>query len=134
MSKSVYLVFSKPPDDLPAEEYERWYHHHVRENIVVPGFVSAERLAVQPVISGTRVAPGKFESESGAADGSVPFSHLAMYEYEGSIEQIRAALFERIQSGEAPLPTWFDRIRFATWNCSSIEGRITPVPYTRRWQ
>ena len=33
MSSNLYLVFSEPPADVPAETYERWYHHHAEENL-----------------------------------------------------------------------------------------------------
>jgi hypothetical protein len=125
MSKRLYMVFSKPPDDVSEEEYDRWYHHHVRENVVVPGFLGGQRFAVNQVIAGSRVAPGRFESDNGSADSS-PFTHLAMYEYEGTIDELRAALFERIDSGQTVLPPWFDRIRFMTWDCEAIDDHVDP--------
>ena len=48
MSKSLYLVFSKPPEGVTSDEYDRWYHGHVRENIETKGFLSAERYALKP--------------------------------------------------------------------------------------
>jgi hypothetical protein len=130
MSRNLYLVFSEPPADLPAEVFDRWYHHHVRENVLVPGFLGAQRFAVAPVMAGRRTAPGTFEQTT-PDRGS--FSRLGLYEYEGTIDQLRSALFQRIESGDTPLPSWFDRIRFMTWNCSPLEERIEPTPYPNRW-
>jgi hypothetical protein len=123
---NLYLVFSKPPDEVSGEEYDRWYDQHVRENIVVPGFLAARRFAVDPVIVGSRTAPRRFAPASGDGGASVAYSHLAMYEFEGDIESLRTALFERIESGETILPEWFDEIRFATWTCTSLGDRIEP--------
>ena len=47
MSKSLYLVFSKAPEGVTSDEYDRWYHGHVRENIETKGFLSAERYRAQ---------------------------------------------------------------------------------------
>ncbi len=127
MPQNLYLVFGKPPEGVSAEEFDRWYHGHVRENIVVPGFVAGQRFAVEQTMSGSRVAPGTFQSDVGAASGPLPFSHMAMYEYGGrSVDELRADLFERIESGETVLPPWFDRVRWMTWNCRAIEDRVEP--------
>ena len=41
MSENLHLVFSKPPEGMPDEEYNQWYDSHLAEILVVPGFVSA---------------------------------------------------------------------------------------------
>ena len=128
MPKNLYLVFGAPPEGVSSEEFERWYHHHVRENIVVPGFLGGQRFAVDQTMSGSRVASGTFESDTGTAGGEPrPFKHMAMYEYEGrTIDQLRTDLFARIDSGETVLPPWFDRVKWMTWNCHAIEDRVQP--------
>jgi hypothetical protein len=110
MPDNLYLVLSKPPDGVSAEEYDRWYHHHVRENIVSPGFVSARRYAIEP----TQEEP-------------VRLSHLALYEYEGDMSVWRTDLTRRIEAGEIVLPEWFGGIRFSSWNCIPLEDRVEPV-------
>jgi hypothetical protein len=110
MAENLYLVLSKPPDGLPREEYDRWYDLHVRENIVSPGFVSARRYALEP-----------------SQDEAVPFSHLALYEYEGDMSIWRTDLTRRIESGDVVLPEWFPQIRFSSWAALPLSDRIEPV-------
>jgi hypothetical protein len=110
MSTNLYLVFSKPPDGVSPGEYDRWYHAHVRENIVSPGFLSARRFSIEPV-----------------PEETVPFDHLALYEYEGDMGTWRTDLTKRIDTGDIVLPDWFPRIRFGSWNCSPIDDRAEPV-------
>jgi hypothetical protein len=109
MPDNLYLVLSKPPEHVSPEEYDRWYHHHVRENILSPGFRSASRFSLDP-----------------ARDESVPFSHLALYEYEGEMSVWRTDLTKRIESGEIVLPEWFPEIRFSSWDCRPLEGPVQP--------
>ena len=110
MADNRYLVFSKPPDRVSASEYDRWYDLHVRENIVSPGFLSASRFSVSPA-TGT---PG-------------PFTHLALYEYEGDMQTWRTDLTARIESREIVLPEWFGEITFGSWDCLPLSDRIEPV-------
>ena len=49
MSENLHLVFSKPPEAISDEEYNRWYDFHLGEILVVPGFVSARRYRLQTV-------------------------------------------------------------------------------------
>ena len=109
MSSNVYLVFSKKPDEISAEEYDRWYHAHVRENIVSTGFTSARRYAITPA-TGT---PG-------------PYEHLALYEYEGDMSIWRQDLTRRIEQGEVVLPPWFKGITFGSWECVPIDEKALP--------
>jgi hypothetical protein len=111
MSENLYLVFSKPPDTVPADEYDRWYHDHVRENIVSPGFLSARRYAIEPV----------------PQNPPIPFSHLALYEYEGDMSIWRTDLTRRIETGDVVLPEWFPQITFGSWKCLPIDVRAEPV-------
>jgi hypothetical protein len=53
-------------------------------------------------------------------------------EHEAGIDDLRLALFDRIARGEAPLPAWFDDVRFTTWSCTPLEDRIEPAPYELR--
>jgi hypothetical protein len=113
MSSNLYLVFSRPPDGLPPEEFDRWYHHHVRENIATPGFTAGQRFAVRGVVPAGSDAAG--------------FSHLALYEYDGDIMRLRTALDERREAGEIVLPEWFPQIGFGTWDCTAIDDRVVPA-------
>ena len=107
-SDRLYLVFSTPPADVPADEYDRWYHAHARENIEVDGFRAARRYSATPVRGG----------EQGAS------RHLALYEYEGDIMALRRDLTERVRSGTIVLPEFFGRIAFESFDCAAIEPRV----------
>jgi len=110
MPENLYLVLSKPPERVSAEEYDGWYHNHVRENMVSPGFLSARRFSLEP-----------------SFDEAVPYSHLALYDYEGDMSVWRTDLTKRIETGEIVLPEWFGGIRFSSWNCLPLEGRVEPA-------
>lgn len=128
MAKQLYLVFSKPPAGVDEEEYDRWYHYHVRENVEVPGVIVGERFAANLVMSGSRVAPGRFTSDSEpAGEQMLDFTHVAVYEHEGDLADLRRALFKRIDAGETVLPDWFDEIRFMTWSFVSIDEPVRPT-------
>ena len=49
MANDLYLVFSKRPDQISAADYDRWYEKHSQENIESPGFVKAQRYAIDQV-------------------------------------------------------------------------------------
>ena len=40
MSDGLYLVFSKPPAKIAPEDYDRWYHDHLRGE---PGSARVQR-------------------------------------------------------------------------------------------
>ena len=104
----LYLVFSQPPDDVPPAEYQRWYSEHLRENLQTPGFDAGTRYALSHTVAGTEEQ----------------FSHLAAYECHGDIAQLRANLDARRENREIILPDWFSRIRFSSWHCSVVDGRV----------
>jgi hypothetical protein len=105
---NLYLVFSAPPDGVSAEEYDRWYHHHIRENLEAPGFVAGQR----------------FRLTAGGAGNEVPHRHLALYEFEGDISRWRTNLDSRIASGDIVLPEFFPRITFGSWEATPVDERV----------
>jgi hypothetical protein len=122
VSDNLYVVFSKPPDGVSWDEYNRWYEHHARENIQTPGFKGVERYAVNPVVVGKGVGP----SRASVDPGTIRYDHLAVFEFEGDIADVRADLNRRVQSGDIVLPKWFNDVPFSTWNCISIDGHVSP--------
>jgi tRNA A37 threonylcarbamoyladenosine biosynthesis protein TsaE len=108
-TRKLYLVFSKPPDRVSDDEYQRWYDVHAHENIQSPGFISARRFAVTPA----------------RGDGT-QLTHLALYEYEGEQQVWRDDLDRRIEQGRIHLPEWFGEITFQSWDCSAVSDRIEP--------
>jgi hypothetical protein len=108
MADHLYLVLSSPPEGVSAEEYDRWYHDHVRENIAQPGFHGARRYEVQP----TR------------GDGMPQHTHLAVYDYDGDLQGMGERLDRRIEAGEIVLPPWFGGIRFQSMSASALEPHV----------
>jgi hypothetical protein len=105
----MYLVFSKKPDSISAEEYDRWYELHAQENIESPGFQTVRRYSVDQV------------------NGEpAPYHHLAAYEYDGEMSEWRASLTERIASKDIRLPEWFPEITFGSFDIHPISGLMTP--------
>ena len=110
MGPNLYLVLSKPPDDVSPEEYDGWYDLHVREIVVSPGFLGARRFALEP-----------------SSDEPVPYSRLAVYEYEGELGRWSADLTRRIESGEVVLPEFHPRTRFSGWSARPLGDRVEPA-------
>jgi hypothetical protein len=114
VSTNLYLVFSKRPEAVSASDYDRWYEAHAQENIESPGFLNARRF------------------ELGQVNGApAPYEHLAVYEYEGEMDQWRAGLNERITSGAIVLPEWFPQIQFGSWDCRPRSGLLQPARLAR---
>jgi hypothetical protein len=109
VATNLYLVFSKRPETIPADEYDRWYEEHAQENIESPGFVNARRFSVNQV--------------NGPAQ---PFEHLAVYEFEGEMARWRTDLTRRIENRDVVLPEWFPQIQFGSWECSPVSGLLQP--------
>jgi hypothetical protein len=110
VAPNLYLVFSKRPEAISAADYDGWYEKHAQENIESPGFVTARRYEITHVNG-----------------PPAPFEHLALYEYEGSMEQWRTSLNGRIASGDVQLPEWFPQIQFGSWDAKPVSGLLTPA-------
>jgi hypothetical protein len=109
VSDNVYLVFSKPPQEIGAAEYGRWYEGHVRDILGVEGFAGARR----------------FDLEAARGDTSpTMYTHLALYEIDGDAHEAMDRLGQATESGQVPLPDWFGGIRFASFHTSALEGPI----------
>jgi hypothetical protein len=110
-TNNLYLVFSRRPPEIGRDEYHEWYTLHAQENIESPGFVSAQRYAIQEVQKGQPVGEEQ---------------HLAVYQYEGDMSIWRQDLTRRIENGEVNLPDFFNRIAFTSWACTPVGGLLTP--------
>jgi hypothetical protein len=109
MSKNLHLVFSRPPEGMSHDEYNRWYDFHLSEILASEGFTAARRFALHTV--------------RGEASPAM-YDYLSAYEIEGDPAQVMATLEAHVPSMK--LPEWFPRIRFASWTCISLDGRVEP--------
>ena len=87
MSTNIHLVYSRKPDSISEEDYNKWYDFHLGEILVVPGFVSAHRFK----LSGEVVDP----------DNDTVYTHLSLYEIEGDVDQVMRDLDDEAASGRA---------------------------------
>lgn len=124
MAGNLQIVFSYVPDGVTDEEFSEWYDAHLPEILSIPGFASAQRFRLEPVVTD--------------AAEPVSYRYLAMYEIEGDPDKLLEEMAklklgnidsyaERKQvdpSGPA-LPDWWDRVRFASWNCIALGERVT---------
>lgn len=123
MANKAYAVLSKPPEGISWDEYNQWYHHHARENAETPYFRNVQRYRVRPVVVGAGVG----SKNSSIETGTTMYEHLAVFQFDGgSIEDVRAHLNGRVESGEIALPEWFMRVPFSTWSCEPLEELYIP--------
>lgn len=121
MSRSLHIVFSRPPEGVSDEEFNRWYDVHLHEILSVPGWLAATRYRLDPVV----------------ADGAVRYRYLAIYEIEGDPAQALQGLadagfgskdsysaLKEVDSGMLELPEWFERAGFASWNLVPLGERV----------
>jgi hypothetical protein len=124
MGQNLQIVFSHLPDSVSDEEFCEWYDAHLPEILSIPGFVSAQRFRLEPVVTDS-VEP-------------VSYRYLALYEIEGDPETLLAEMEKRrfgtvdsyaerkaIDASGPALPEWWERARFASWNCIALGERVT---------
>ncbi len=99
----TYLVFSRPPAQIPLEDYLEWYATHARENLTADGFDAMWR----------------YRLEADRVDPLAPCEsvHAALYEVHGELPQLRLALKEAADAGRVGFPDWFGEILFASLDC-----------------
>jgi hypothetical protein len=124
MAQNLQIVFSRIPNFVDEAEFNQWYEAHLPEILSIPGFVSARRFRLEPVV---------VDSEM-----SVQYQYMALYEIEGDPDRILAAMQERqlgtvdsyrerkTHGDDGPtLPSWWGEVRFASWNCIAVGDRVT---------
>jgi hypothetical protein len=128
MGQNLQIVFSRVPDDVDDAEFNAWYDAHLNEILSIPGFMSAQRFRLEPVVV-----------DEDASD--VRYRYMAMYEIEGEPQEILEAMEamrfgtsdsyrERKEHGDdgPELPAWWDQVRFASWNCIATGERVQAPP------
>jgi hypothetical protein len=113
LADHLYLVFSAPPEGLDAAEFVAWYREHADENTQVPGFVANWRFRLEPEM----------------IDPSTPTvaTHLALYEVNRDLADLRAGLDAARVINEAGWPSWFDPTPWTSLNANAIGERV-PAP------
>jgi hypothetical protein len=124
MAQNLQLVFSHLPDAVTDAEFSEWYDAHLPEILSIPGFVSAQRFRLEPVVVDTTEP--------------TTYRYLAMYEIEGDAETLLAEMEKRrlgtvdsyaerkaLGDDGPQLPEWWGRARFASWNAIALGERVT---------
>ena len=112
MADHEYIVLSKPPEGVGAQEYNDWYDGHMREILEVPGFVSAQRSAL--TLRGSRGEAFEYE-------------YLVRYGIEGELDAALAALRAAVDGGRLYFPEWFARIRTAGFGVQPLTQIVEAV-------
>jgi hypothetical protein len=118
MENQLHLVYSRVPDSVPVEEYDKWYDFHLSEILRTPGFVAARRY---------KLIPDVVEEQN-----PIQFTHLSLYETEGAIEDVMKALWDSANQSSMDLPDWFKEIHFASWNATSLGERVHESDFEER--
>jgi hypothetical protein len=124
MPGDLQIVFSRFPDSVSEDAFNQWYDAHLPEILSIPGFVSAQRYRLDPVVVDD--------------DAAVGYRYLAVYEIEGDPDRLleemktlrlgtRDSYADRKAAGDTgpELPPWWDEVRFASWNCIAMGERVT---------
>jgi hypothetical protein len=124
MPGNLQIVFSRFPEGVSEDDFNEWSDAHLPEILSIPGFVSAQRYRLEPVVVDD--------------DVTVSYRYMALYEIEGDLEQLlvemkrlslgtRDSYADRKAGGDSgpALPTWWDEVRFASWNCIAMGERVT---------
>jgi hypothetical protein len=124
MAGNLQIVFSRFPDSVTEDEFNAWYDAHLPEILAIPGFVSAQRYRLDPVVVDD--------------DVRVRYRFMALYEIEGDPDQLLAEMrkmslgtrdsyadLKAVDDCGPELPSWWDEVRFASWNCIAIGERVT---------
>jgi hypothetical protein len=98
---AVHIVFSRHPQVVAEEQYDRWHETHVAQFLGVPGFAAAARYELVPGLD-----------EPAEPDR---FTRAAIYEIDVSARQAMAALAARVSSARMDLPDWFGEIHVSSW-------------------
>jgi hypothetical protein len=120
MADGLHIVVSQPPPELSDADFNRWYDAHVDEILAVDGFSAVRRFRLEPVVG----------------DGLLAHRFIAVYETDTDprsavAELERAGLGSKDTYAERdherlPLPPWFGRVQFASWNCLPLGERRGP--------
>jgi hypothetical protein len=112
MADHEYIVLSKPPEGVSAQEFNDWYDVHMREILELPGFVSARRSAL---------------TLRGARGEAFEYEYLVRYGIDGDLDATLAGLREAVEGGRLFFPEWFPRIRTSGFEVRPITETIATL-------
>jgi hypothetical protein len=110
LSPAVLVVFSRRPQVVTAEQYDRWHETHIAHILAVPGFAAAAGYDLVPALDGP-AEPDRF-------------TRAAIYEIAVSATEAMAALAAGLSSGHLDLPDWFGEIHVSCWLAHPLGQRL----------
>jgi hypothetical protein len=120
VAEGLHIVVSEPPEGVTEEEFNRWYDQHLDEILSVPGFRSARRYKLEPVV-GAGTMPHRFicvyETDVD------PSEAVANLEQAGMSSKDSYSDLKDDDHGKLPLPPWFEGVSFASWNLTPLGER-----------
>lgn len=127
MTKYIHLVFSDPPPEVGEDEFNHWYDAHVQEILAVDGWVAATRYRLEPVVAPEETGGYRFLSLYELdVPPDVAVANLAAAGMGNADTYIELKGSDADTTDPLPLPDWFARIRFGSWNATGASERIVP--------
>jgi hypothetical protein len=109
----AYLVLSHPPARFNADQYDGWYYAHARENLTSEGFETVWRYQLTPAVEDP--------------EGPHASRHGAIYEVNGDLPALRAALTETLEARRVDIPAWMPEGEFVSWDCLAASPVVRAV-------
>jgi hypothetical protein len=107
---TVHIVFSRRPQTITQEQYDRWYEAYISRVPGVPGFAAVGRYDLVPALD-EPAEPDRFTS-------------AAIYETERSAPEAMTALTAGLSADRVDMPEWFGEIRSSSWLADPLGPRV----------
>ena len=114
MSPALHIVFSRQPQAVAEEQYDRWHEEYVSQILGVPGFAAAARYELVPALD--------------EPDEPDRFTRAAISAIDGSPRAAMAALTASFSPARPDLPDWFAEIHVSSWLAHPLGNRIERGP------
>jgi hypothetical protein len=110
LSPTLHIVFSRPPQAVADEQYDRWHEEYVSQILSVPGFAAAGRYELVPALD--------------EPDEPNRFTRAATYAIDGSAREAMAVLAASVSPARPDVPDWFAEIHVSSWLAYPLGNRI----------
>ena len=110
MARTLRIVFSRRPQVVQEEQFDRWYTAHISQVRGVPGVVAATRYDLVPALD-EPAEPDRFTT-------------AAIYELEAGAPEAAAAIAAGRSADDTGLPGWLAEIRISSWLAEPLGPRI----------
>jgi hypothetical protein len=107
---ALHVVFSRRPDVVADEQYDRWHEEYISGVRAVPGFAAAARYDLIPALD-----------EPAEPDR---FTRATICEIDGSARAAMAALAASLSAERTDLPDWFAGIHVSSWLAHPLGSRM----------